>query len=326
MPNMTPSRIGSINGVVTTLADQQALFYKVFTGEVLTQFSNDTIMLDKHSVRTIQNGKSAAFPILGTTTAAYHTPGTQLLGNSIMANEKVIPIDGLLVANTSIANIDEAMNNYDVRSPYSKEMGTALAQGYDKNVIQEGILGARSAALISGGTAGTVITSAKCKLASGDLGTAGTAATLAEKAAAIRDALFQAATQMDMKNAPKNRYFTCRPAEFYALFQDTTIINSLYGNGGNIATGELPQIAGIKIVVSNNVPYTDLSAAAFHGVNAAKTVGLVWTPECLGTVKLMDLALQSEFLIEYQTTLLVARYAMGHGFIRTEGLVEIAVA
>lgn len=322
MADMTPTRLGQVNSA----GDASALFYKIFTGEVLTAFENDAMFLDKHNIRTIQNGKSAAFAMLGQTTAAYHTPGTQLLGDAIKANEKVITIDGLLVAKTSIANIDEAMANYDVRSPYSKEMGIALAQAFDKNVVQEGILGARASNLITGGNSGTVITSAKCKLTSGDLGTAGTATTLAEKAAAIRDALFQAATQMDIKNAPKNRYFAVRPAEFYALFQDTTIINSLYGNGGNIATGELPQIAGIKIVVSNNVPYTDLSGATYHGVNAAKTVGLVWTPEAIGTVKLMDLAMDSEFLIEYQTTLMVAKYAMGHGWLRCDALCEIAVA
>lgn len=322
MADLTPSRLGAVNAA----GDASALFYKIFTGEVLTAYENACIMADKHSVRTIANGKSAAFAMLGQTTAAYHTPGAQLTGNNIKANEKIITIDGLLVANTSIANIDEAMNNYDVRSPYSKEMGIAIAQAYDKNVLQEGLLGARASNLITGGNSGTVITSAKMKLASGDLGTAGTASTLAEKAAAIRDAIFQAATQLDAKNAPKDRYLALRPAEFYALFQDTTIINSLYGNGGNIATGSLPQIAGVKIVTSNNVPYTDLSGATYHGGNFAKTVGLIWTPEAIGTVKLMDLSTQAEFLIEYQTTLMVARMATGHGWLRCESLVELVVA
>lgn len=322
MSDMTPSRLGQVNAT----GDASALFYKIFTGEVFTAFENACIMADKHQVRTIQNGKSAAFALLGQTTATYHTPGTQLLGDAIKANEKVINIDGLLVAKTSIANIDEAMINYDVRSPYSKEMGIAIAQAYDKNVIQEGILGARASNLITGGNPGTQITNAKMKLTTGDLGTAGTATTLAEKAAAIRDSLFAAATQMDAKNAPKDRYCALRPAEFYALFQDTTIINSLYGNGGNIATGSLPQIAGIKIVTSNNVPYTDLSGSTYHGVNAAKTVGLVWCPEAIGTVKLMDLSTQSEFLIEYQTTLMVARMATGHGWLRPEACCELLVA
>lgn len=325
MANLTPSRIGSANSAAGS-DNYKDLFLKVFTGEVMTYFEQNTALLDKHTIRTIPSGKSASFALTGTTTAAYHTPGTQLVGDSIKHNEKVITIDGLLVASSSIANIDEAMTHYDVRSIYSKEMGIALANAFDKNVIQEGILGAQASNLITGGNGGTVITSAKTKLASGDLGTAGTAANLGEKAAALRDALFTAATTMDQKNAPKERYCVLRPAEFYALFQDTTVINSLYGNGGNLATGDLPMIAGIKIIVSNNLGYTDLTGNAFHGVNLATTTGLVFCPEGIGTVKLMDLSVQSEFLIEYQATLMVARYAMGHSWLRPEACVQIKTA
>lgn len=307
MADMTPSRLGQVNLAGAT----DATFVKVFTGEVLTAFEQSTALLDKHTVRTISQGKSASFALTGQTTAAYHTVGAQILGSGIKQNEKIITIDGLLLASSSIASIDEAMNHYDVRGVYSKEMGIALANAFDKNVIQEAILGAQASNLITGGNGGTVITSAKTKLAAGDLGTAGTAATLAEKAAALRDALFTAATTMDQKNAPKKRYCLLRPAEFYALFQDTTIINSLYGNGGNIATATLPQVAGIDIIVSNNLGYTDLSGATFHGVNLLTTTGLVFCPEAVGTVKLMDLAVESTWMTEYQTTLLVAKYAMG---------------
>lgn len=325
MANMTPSRIGSANSAAGS-DNYKDLFLKVFTGEVLTYFEQATALLDKHTIRTISSGKSAAFAVTGTTTAAYHTIGAQITGDSIKHNEKVITIDGLLLASSAISNLDEAMNHYDVRGIYSKEMGIALANAFDKNVIQEGILGAQASNLISGGNAGTVITSAKTKLSSGDLGTAGTAATLAEKAAALRDAIFTAATTMDQKNAPKKRYCVLRPAEFYALFQDTTLINSLYGNGGNLATGELPQIAGIKIVTSNNVPGTDLSGNAFHGVNAATTAAIVFAPEAVGTVKLMDLSMETAWLPEYQTNLIIGKYAMGHSWLRPEACVEVKCA
>lgn len=325
MPNMTPSRFGGPNGTAGT-ENFKDLFLKVFAGEVLTAFEQQTIMLDKHKIRTISSGKSAQFPVIGTSTAAYHTPGTQLTGDAIKSNEKVVTIDGLLVASTSIANIDEAMSHFDVRGTYSSEMGITLGNAFDKNVLQEGILGARAAALITGGNGGTSIINPKTKLASGDLGTAGTATTLVEKGKALTDSIIAAATRLDINNAPKDRYCVLRPAEFYALFNNTDILNSLYGNGGNLATGQLPQIGGIKILSSNNLAYDDLTAASFHGVNAKTVTGLVFCPEALGTVKLMDLSIQSEFLIEYQTTLMVARYAMGHSYLRPEALVEIKTA
>jgi hypothetical protein len=55
MSNATPSRFGAINAG----ADKDALFLKVFSGEVLTAFEQKTAVLDKHQVRTISSGKSA---------------------------------------------------------------------------------------------------------------------------------------------------------------------------------------------------------------------------------------------------------------------------
>lgn len=49
------SRSGQISGA----GDQNALFLKVFSGEVLTTFADRNIFLDKTRVRTISSGKSA---------------------------------------------------------------------------------------------------------------------------------------------------------------------------------------------------------------------------------------------------------------------------
>lgn len=327
MANDTLSRIGAVNkDAIATDAAQQALFLKVFAGEVMTNFENQTKILDKHWVRTIASGKSASFPVVGTIAAAYHVPGAEIVGTQVGHNEKVISIDGLLLSQATIANIDEAMNHFDVSSVYSKEMGIVLGNQFDKNVIQEGLLGARAAALITGGKAGTVITDAAMKMTTGDLGTAGLSTTLADKANAIAKAIYAAAATLDINNAPTERYCFLRPTEYYCLVQNTTALNVQWGGAGSYAEGVIPKLAGINIVMSNNVPYTDLSGATYHGVNAAKTVGLIFCPEAIGTVKLMDLSMQSEFQMRFQATLMVARYAMGHGWLRTEALVELAVA
>ena len=55
MADATVSRLGADNGGV----DKTALFLKVFSGEVMTEFARRTVVMDKHSVRTISNGKSA---------------------------------------------------------------------------------------------------------------------------------------------------------------------------------------------------------------------------------------------------------------------------
>jgi len=104
--NATVSRLGLVKNTGTNFNE---LFLKIFSGEVLTSFAENNIFNEQlHSVRTITSGKSASFPVLGTATAAYHTVGTPLVGaNQIQANEKIISIDDLLIAQSFVANIDE---------------------------------------------------------------------------------------------------------------------------------------------------------------------------------------------------------------------------
>ena len=53
------------------------------------------------------------------------------------------------------------------------------------------------------------------------------------------------------------------------------------------------------------------------------TVGIVSHPSAVGTVKLLDLATESEYDINRQGTLFVAKYAMGHGVLRPECAIEL---
>lgn len=106
MPNALPSRLGMING---TGADD-ALFLKLFSGEVLTAFDETNVMMSRHLVRTIQHGKSSQFPATWKNSASYHTPGELIKGKSINHAERVIHIDDLLISDVFISNIDEAKN------------------------------------------------------------------------------------------------------------------------------------------------------------------------------------------------------------------------
>jgi len=312
---MTPSRLGAINKDASPEADARLLFLQVFSGEVLAAFAQSTALLDKHTIRTITQGKSASFPVTGRTVAAYHTPGAQITGDTLGHNEKVISIDGLLLASTFIANIDEAMNHFDVRSIYSKEMGEALAKAFDQNVIQEGVLGSRASTLVTGLPNGAPIIDANF-----------TSGTLATKVAAWAKALFTAAKQMDVDDVPGERYCALAPGDYLDLVQNKDQINKDWGGNGSYAEGNITKVAGITLVKSNNIPKSDLTGNTYHGVNAATTVGLIWTPAAIGTVKLMDLAMESEYLIDYQGTLMVAKYAMGHGWLRPNGNIELKTA
>ena len=64
MANATPSFLGKANNS----GDDNALFLKLFSGEVLSAFARANKMLPMTTVRTIANGKSATFPLVGTAT------------------------------------------------------------------------------------------------------------------------------------------------------------------------------------------------------------------------------------------------------------------
>jgi hypothetical protein len=319
MANATPSRLGVVNGATpANFAAETNLFLKIFAGEVLTAFDENNVMKDLHTMRTISSGKSAQFPVTGKANAAYHTPGTPLLGTqAIKHNEIVINIDDLLIADTFIANIDEARNHYDVRAEYSRLLGMALAKEFDTRTMRVGVLAARAAATITGGNGGSTITT----------GAGGGAITGAELAAAI----FSAAEAMDEKDVPENdRVAIVKPEEYYKLVQTTDVINRDWGGSGVYADGTVLRVAGIQIVKSNNLPTTNVSAVTgenntYNG-DFTNCKALVMQKSAIGTVKLMDLAVEQtsgDFEIMYQGTLMAAKYAMGHGILRPECAVEI---
>lgn len=308
MANATVSNLGQVNS--TGLTD--ALFLKVYAGEVLTAFQKATQALQRTSMRNIQSGKSAQFPATGRQTAAYHTPGTEITGNQVNHAEQVITIDSLLISSAFIADIDEAMNHYDVRSIYSKECGLALAYQMDANILQTGVLAARAATAVTGLPGGTSSINANYKTDS---------TTLA-------GGLFTAAQTLDENAVPADgRTAYLRPAQYYLLAQNTTAINSLYGGAGAYSDGTVTRIAGIELVKSLQLPVTNITTGLTkYQVNASTTAALVMHSSAVGTVKLMDLSMQSAYDIRRQGSLIVARYAVGHGVLRPDAAVELKTA
>jgi len=323
--NATASRLGLVNNSGTAY---EALFLKVFSGEVLTAFSENNVFSDAlHTVRTISSGKSAQFPVTGTASAAYHTPGNLLTGGAILHNEKVINIDDLLIAQTFVANIDELMNHYDVRAIYASELGKALAKTYDQNVAKCIANASRASTTLTGGSGGTVLT-----LASGN--TASANVTGDELAAAIYDI----AQAFDERDIPKtDRFVVLPPAEYYKLPESATrTISTDYNPGGNgsFASGNVQQIAGMPVIMSNNVPQTNVGSNPGGSNNTysgddSKTIGLVFHKSAVGTVKLLDMTTEisgNDYQVMYQGTLMVAKYALGHGTLRPEAAATIKLS
>jgi hypothetical protein len=306
MANAIVSPLGQANGAGAA----DALFLKVATGEILTAFARTSQFVDRHQVRTIANGKSASFYATGRSgNAAYHTPGTEVLGGTIPVNEVVITIDDLLLTSTFIANIEEAKLHVDVRGEFTKQMGEELAQAFDKNVAINGILASRQAARVTGLQGGGKLINA----------------AFLTDSSLFADAHFDAAALLDDKFVPSTeRYSYMKPAQYYALVKNTKVINKDWGGEGSYANGDVAMIAEILPVKTANLPNTNIVTGKYLG-DFSKTAGLITHRSAVGTVKLMDLKAESEYQMSRQGTLFVAKYAMGHGPVRPEAAVELSI-
>ena len=311
MANATVSRLGQVNAS----GDANALFLKVFSGEVLATFQRENQMLGMTSVRQIASGKSAQFPVIGTTSSGYHTPGNEITGSSIKHAEKTINIDDLLISSAFLSNLDEAKNHYDVRSIYTAEMGRALANTVDQNLLQLAVLGARGSATITGGNGGKVVTDADADT----------------NADSLIASIFECAQALDEKDVPStDRFCIVKPAVYYKLVQNDKILNRDFGGqNGVFSDGTVIKVAGINIVKANtavnafaNVSQVTGTNNTYHG-NFSTTVATVFHKSAIGTVKLMDLGMESEYDIRRQGNLMVAKMALGHGILRPESACEI---
>ncbi len=319
-PNFTSTRLGLINNAGGgAFAGDNAMFLKVWAGEVLTAFRKATVFESLHKVRTIASGKTAQFPIIGLNSAAYHTPGDQIVGTAQKVAEATVNIDDKLISHVFLPDIDEAKNHYDVRAQFSVEMGNALAYTYDQNVAAVIAKAARTATNFNtdlpGGTRVKIIAASKA------------AVTGAQLAAA----LFAAAQSMDENNLPENdRYCALAPREYYKLVQETNVINRDWGGAGAYADGTVLKVAGISIIKSNHLPTTNRSAVAgennAYNADYTDNVALVWNPMAAGTVKLMDLKMEttgSDVHAIWQGTFMIASMAIGTGILRPDCAVEI---
>jgi len=335
-------QLGKDQGKGANGSDALALFLKVFGGEVLTAFERQAKTLPKVMVRTITSGKSAQFPVMGRTTARYLKQGQSLDDNrnEIKHTEKVINIDGLLTTDVLIYDIEDAMNHYDVRAEYSRQMGEAMAMATDvanyaemaklvnlrKDATKdENIVGLGNSPLVVVGTKDTAVFPEKLGVQ-----------------------VIQALTLMRAEFT--KRYIPTGDRTFYTSPDIySAILAALMPNAANYAalidpeTGNIRNVMGFEVVETPHMTmakeggFVDKPADAFDGtghifpltgetttagsftVGADNVIGLTVHRTAVATLKLKDMALERARRPEYQADQIIAKYAMGHGGLRPEG-------
>jgi hypothetical protein len=324
MANATVTFIGADNGVTTALADERALFLKMFAGEILTAFPEYTIFIDKHRVKPIENGKSAQFPLIGRMPAAeYHTPGAEILGQEAPLGEVEISVDRLLISHLFVDNLDQKLAHFEARGEIAKNMSRRLSQTYDNHVARNLILAANTTATIAADSTmgGTVITDT-------DL----VSATAQTKLDAWVENLFAARKTFDDKWVNDGTIWCAMlPEDYYFLVQNAmssgyALIDQRIDGAGSLSKGKITELAGVQLISFPGLPTSNYGAEDFHNVDCSNTAAIVWTRSAVGTVKAFDIGVETEYQISRQGTLVVAKYAMGHGVLQAECAIQFKSA
>lgn len=308
-------------GAKQNTGDQLALFLKVFSGEVLTAFTRASKVMNNHMIKTIDSGKSTSFPVMGRGKAHYLPAGSNLddLREAIPHNEVVINIDGLLTSDVLITDIFEAMNHYDVRGEYAKQLGEALAIAADGATVAEiAKLVKADTENITGLGKGVVV----------EKTITGGAGINYETGKAVIDGLLEMKAKWTTQYVPEEERFAyITPEVESAIITSKDAINRDYGAVASIVDGNIDKLCGFKIIA---VPHLKAGGADKTGMLGTAPEGHEFPTDYAGalavcahrtavaTVKLKDLQLEHARRPELQADMIIAKNAVGHGGLRPE--------
>ncbi len=334
-------------GQVNQAGDSRALFLEQFAGEVMVEWHKRTMALQNTTKRTITNGNSASFPLIGRGSAGYHTPGSLIEANRQSHVKRIVNVDDVAFSAIFIASVDEAMNHFDVRQPYSLEGGRQLAEMVDRNIFRmiakAGQIGDAAGMTAAGLTAvtGQTYTTAE---------TIGAAAPDSLDPLAIVDAIMGAKAKFLKADVGVEDLLCVLPVDQYeALVNPSAGLNNLVymnrdiGGVGNIGSGEIAMISGVPVVWTNNMPQTDESAgtvdpeplgdtAVGSGNNAkyrgdySSVKGLVFNKQAVATTELKGI--ETSFVEEKLRlgNTILSTQALGHDILRPECAITLLSA
>jgi hypothetical protein len=323
---MALDRLGVVNSTTNTPANltaEQALFVKEYQSDVIAAFNQTTAFADRVTRKTITSGTGAKFHVTGRTSAQWFIPGISPdLGgdNSLPQNVTTINVDRLLLSDIYVAEMDELQADLDVRQLRSKEQGRAIAKKLDIILAVLHVLASRATAKVTGMPVGGSITGA----------------TIHTDSSVLLAAIGTGMARFETNDVPVDQEdVTCflNPAMYYLAVQNPLVykVNET-GGAGNIKTGQIFSYLGCMFKKTNNLPTTliaagaevgDLSVTGYAG-DFTKTKAVMSTKASVGAVQLMNLQFESQWKIEKQAHLFVAKMAAGQDILRCDTAIELA--
>jgi hypothetical protein len=301
-------------------ADNLELFLSTRGSEVLNAYAAEIRIADTVLSQTLKGAKDAKFMAFWNATVSYHTPGVEILGDQIASQDVTVAPDDKLISSVFVADVDEALFDLDVRSPYTEAMGRAMAEHYDGNVARMIVKSSRQGALFTGDSGGSALTNA----------------SYATDGSVILDGISLAKQTMDAKKVPVNSQpvrAILPTAQWYLLKNTDKNLNSLYGGDNSVKRSTITTIDDVEVIKSNNLngifgadDSLNTAIPAAYRQNFTNTRGAVYTPYAAATAVVQDLGFQMVDQPEKQGVLLIARRMVGTRPLRSKTAVELKIA
>lgn len=246
------------------------------TLDVLQSFYRKTRFVDLIRTDTIAGGASAgSFVVEGKEDAtdgalATYPAGSQVNVSNGTQDEIIVPLDRPQYESRRIDQWDEAVARYDVTGMNVRQLGSRLANAVDRKVSAAIEASSLATGLVGNGN-GTVIVN------TGLNGGIAAPADAAGKGQQLIESIYAAAAAMDANDVEGEKYCAVDPIDFQYLPQSLTIVDKDYTSmNGGLDIGDVKMVGGVTVFKTNNMPAT------------AGLVGLVFTSEAAGLVKLWD--------------------------------------
>ena len=299
-----PTTPSPVNDLGQTNAEALAQT-RVYSGEVLSAFSANTVMTKFVMKKTLTAGISMEFPITGVgkkEDVRTHVAGEDITINTTNADTVIITLNALEYDSAFIDNKQKKILHWDITSPVTRKLGQSLAQKLDYTLA--GLL--RTACEMEG-KAGQPDGSYIGNIIIGDM-----TKTAEERGNALIAQIHLANAKMDENNVPSaGRVLITTAMDWYDISQATKTRSKDYTtkNGGEDSFSfEVIYIGNTMCIKSNNLTLTD------------NFRGFLFHHDAIGLVELISPITESNYLPLKFGNLLTARYCYGAGVLNA-GLV-----
>jgi len=300
--------------------------------EILLSFQRKQVVSNQVLIKNIKGGQMGQFPIMGRAQGQYHQTGQRVATTGIKYAERTITVNRPYIASTFCDNFEEAIAHFDSRAERADALAEQLAYVQELHTMMMLANASHATKVITDADQvnGSWLANDQFKVASGG------AASVEAQAAALAEALYKANVLMDNAFVPRDgRKMVLRPDEYSVLAHAVqssgfSVVNTLYGGKGSIAEGTCPRLDGTDLLSTPLVPKRVYTSAendfTYYNGDYSKLIGLVFRREAVGKVQLWEASVESEYQIEYQGNLILAKQAYGLGVLRPECCVALELS